>query len=106
MTTENLTNTEKKSFLKSWRMLKVRSKIYQIAIHLLALFELGMVAAWGIYKLGLTNDNGGIDPNNRYLANYKEMSGLTDSSKIYSAQLQNYIKLAVMNQFWPNVEVR
>ena len=82
-------------------MLKVRSKIYQISIHLLAFFALGMIAAWGIYMLGLTNDYGGIDPNNRYLANYKEMKGLTDSSKIYSAQLQNYIKLAVLNQFFP-----
>ena len=29
------------------------------------------------------------------------MGNLTDSSKIYSAQLQNYIQLAVLNQFFP-----
>ena len=92
---------EKKSFFKVWKTLKVRTKIYQIGLHLLALFALGMIAAWGIYKLGLTNDKGGIDPNNRYLANYKEMGNLTDSSKIYAAQLQNYIQLAVLNQFYP-----
>ncbi|MBP5556656.1 MAG: hypothetical protein J6X65_02965 [Bacteroidales bacterium] len=68
---------------------------------MLALFALGIVFAWAVYKIGLTNDEGGIDPNNRYLANYKEMGGLTDSSKIYSAQLQNYIQLAVLNRFFP-----
>ena len=82
-------------------MLKVRSKIYQVIIHLLALFAIGIFAAWGIYRLGLTNDEGGVDPNNRYLADYKALEGLTDSSKIYSAQLQNYIKLSVLNQFFP-----
>ncbi len=101
MSQENLTNTEKKSFFKAWKTLKVRSKIYQIGLHLLALFALGIVFAWAVYKIGLTNDEGGIDPNNRYLANYKEMGGLTDSSKIYSAQLQNYIQLAVLNRFFP-----
>ena len=101
MSQENSTNTEKISFFRAWKRLKVRSKIYQIALHLLTLFAIGIIAAWVIYKLGLTNNNGGIDPNNRYLANYKEMSDLTDSSKIYSAQLQNYIQLAVLNQFFP-----
>ena len=70
MSQENLTNTEKKSFFKAWKTLKVRSKIYQIGLHLLALFALGIVFAWAVYKIGLTNDEGGIDHNNRYLANY------------------------------------
>lgn len=101
MEQEKPTNIEKKSFFKAWKTLRVRTKIYQIGVHLLALFALGIIVAWGIYKLGFTNDNGGVDPNNRYMADYKEMGNLTDSSKIYSAQLQNYIQLAVLNQFFP-----
>ncbi|MCQ2262724.1 MAG: hypothetical protein MJZ70_00405 [Bacteroidales bacterium] len=60
-----------------------------------------MIAAWGIYKLGLTNENGGVDPNNRYLANYQSMGKITDSSQIYSANLQNYINLAILNRVFP-----
>lgn len=101
METETCEKLEKKTFLKSWKSLKTRSKIYQICVHLFALFGIGMIAAWGIYKLGLTNENGGVDPNNRYLANYQSMGKITDSSKIYSANLQNYINLAILNRVFP-----
>ncbi|MBO4645600.1 MAG: hypothetical protein J5642_03690 [Bacteroidales bacterium] len=92
---------EKKSFLKSWKTLKVRSKIYQVFVHLFAIFGCGMMAAWGIYKLGLTNDEGGVDPHNRYLANYQQREGLVDSSKIYEANLENYVRLAALNKVFP-----
>lgn len=101
METETCEKLEKKTFLKSWKSLKTRSKIYQICVHLFALFGIGMIAVWGIYKLGLTNENGGVDPNNRYLANYQSMGKITDSSQIYSANLQNYINLAILNRVFP-----
>ena len=101
METENIQKPEKKSFFRSWKTLKVRSKIYQIFVHLFALMALGMIGAWAIYKIGLTNDEGSVDPHNRYLADYKSMGTLTDSSKIYDAKLQNYIDLAILNRVFP-----
>ena len=56
MATENTDNQVKKSFLKSWKTLKLRSKFYQIFVHLFALAGLAIIGAWGFYQLGFTND--------------------------------------------------
>ncbi|MCQ2279296.1 MAG: hypothetical protein MJZ49_00650 [Bacteroidales bacterium] len=99
MEQEEPNKPEKKSFLKSWKTLKWHSKIYQIFIHGFALCGMAAIGAWAIYTMGLTNDKGYEDPYNRYLANYKQ-GGVTDSAKIYSNNLQNYIKLVSLDKVY------
>lgn len=101
MSTEVSNNQEKKSFLKAWKTLKVRSKIYQIFVHLFALAGCAIIGAWGIYQLGFTNNKGGVDENNRYLADYKVESNLTDSAKIFEENIQNYLNLAAISKLYP-----
>ena len=101
MTVENAENQVKKSFFKSWKTLKLRSKFYQIFVHLFALAGLAIIGAWGFYQLGFTNDKGGVDENNRYLADYKNNLVKTDSSKIFENQMHNYLNLVALSKFYP-----
>ena len=98
---ENAENQVKKSFFKSWKTLKLRSKFYQIFVHLFALAGLAIIGAWGFYQLGFTNDKGGVDENNRYLADYKNNLVKTDSSKIFENQMHNYLNLVALSKFYP-----
>ncbi|MBQ7734931.1 MAG: hypothetical protein IJT61_03235 [Bacteroidales bacterium] len=82
-------------------MLKTRSKIYQIFIHLFACIGLAMVAAWGLYKTGITNNAGGIDKNNRYLADYQQREEVADSSAFFAQSMENYLNLAVLSKSYP-----
>ena len=101
ITVENAENQVKKSFFKSWKTLKLRSKFYQIFVHLFALAGLAIIGAWGFYQLGFTNDKGGVDENNRYLADYKNNLVKTDSSKIFENQMHNYLNLVALSKFYP-----
>ena len=101
MNTEFLEKSEKKSFLRSWKMLKTRSKIYQIFIHLFACIGLAMVVAWGLYKTGITNNAGDIDKNNRYLADYQQREEVADSSAFFAQSMENYLNLAVLSKSYP-----
>lgn len=101
MAEEVTKKVEKKSFKSSWRMLKTRSKIYQIFVHLFALAGLAIIGAWGAYQLGFANNRGAVDKNNRYLANYQTNNHLTDSSKIFAENMQQYVELAALSKFYP-----
>ncbi len=98
---KSLGESEKRSFFKSWKTLKTRSKIYQILIHTFACFGLGIIAAWGLYKLGVTNNAGGIDKNNRYLADYAQREETIDSTKYFASCMENYLNLAVLSKAYP-----
>ncbi|MCR4965953.1 MAG: hypothetical protein K6A41_09895 [Bacteroidales bacterium] len=65
-----------------------------------ALAGAAIIGAWGVYKLGLTNNRGAVDENNRYLADYKQHS-LTDSADIRQNDMRNYIQIAALNKFFP-----
>ena len=101
MTSEVFNNQEKKSLWKVWRMLKVRTKIFQILTFMFALAGLAIIGAWGVYKLGLTNNRGGVDENNRYLADYQKEKSLTDSSKIFDDNMKSYLQLVALSRFYP-----
>lgn len=101
MTTETTDNQVKKSFWKSWKGFKVRTKIFMIGVFLFALAGGAIIGAWGVYQLGFTNNKGGVDENNRYLADYKTQSGLTDSSKIFEENIKSYLNLVALSKIYP-----
>lgn len=94
-------NQDKKSFFRSWKSLKFRAKAYQVIVHLFALAGMAILGAWAFYQLGFTNDKGGVDENNRYLADYKNNLVKQDSSKNFEDQMRNYLNLVAISKFYP-----
>lgn len=94
-------NQDKKSFFRSWKSLKFRAKAYQVVVHFFALAGMAILGAWAFYQLGFTNDKGGVDENNRYLADYKNNLVKQDSSKIFEDQMRNYLNLVAISKFYP-----
>lgn len=72
-----------------------------IGVFLFALAGGAIIGAWGIYQLGFTKNRGGVDDNNRYLANYKEDNKMVDSSKIFEENMQNYLNLVALSKIYP-----
>lgn len=68
---------------------------------LFAIAGAAILGAWGVYKLGLTNDRGAVDDNNRYLANYKQHS-MGDSLDVKQNDLKNYLQIAALSKFYPS----
>jgi len=93
-------NQERKSLWGSWKSFKIRTRIFVVLMMLFAVAGAGIIGAWGIYKLGLTNDRGAIDNNNRYLVDYKQRS-TTDSADTKQNDMKNYIQIAALNKFFP-----
>jgi len=91
----------KRSLWKSWKELKGRSKAYIIVLHLFALVGAGILGAWAVYELGLTNDKGGTDKNNRYLSGSQKFETLTDSIDSQEKTLNGYRSLAILREFYP-----
>lgn len=94
-------NPQKLSLRSAWKSLKATGKIYQIIVHCFALASLLIFGAWGFYQLGFTNDKGGVDSNNRYLANYKDTTVQQDSAQRFAHAMQNYLDLAVLSKYYP-----
>lgn len=101
MTTEVSKNQEKKSLWKSWKSFKLRTKLFVIGLFLFASAGAAIIGAWGIYQLGFTKNKGGVDENNRYLADYKVQNNLVDSSKIFEENLKNYLNLVALSKVYP-----
>lgn len=93
---------KKLNFFTAWKRSNVITKIYQILVHVFAIAGAGILGAWAIYQLGLTNNEGGVDSNNRYLAEYKAGTPVTDSSLIFARSMQNYMDLAILSKFYPH----
>lgn len=101
MTTEVSKNQEKKTLWKSWKSFKIRTRISLIFVFLFALAGAGMLGAYGLYQTGITNNKGGVDENNRYLANYSDENRVADSSKIFEENLKSYLNLVALNKIYP-----
>lgn len=101
MKAEVVDNQEKKSLKGAWKMLKGRTKFFQILLHLFALAGFAVIGAWAFYELGFTKNRGGVDNNNRYLADYKMENNLKDSSKIFENNMQDYLNLVALSKFYP-----
>ena len=97
---QQVDNQERKSLWRSWKSFKIRTRIFVILTMLFAMAGAAIIGAWGVYKLGLTNNKGAVDENNRYLADYKQRS-LTDSTDIMQNDLKNYLQIAALNKFYP-----
>ena len=94
-------SSEKRSLKKRWKEYNKGSHIYLIFLHIFALFGIAMIGAWGLYKLGVTKNGGGIDKNNRYLADYRAKYQHDDSTAVFESNLQNQIYLSLLNKVYP-----
>lgn len=74
---------------------------YLVTVHLFAIAGAAIIGAWAIYKLGLTNNRGAIDRNNRYLAEIATLDVPSDSLSIQAADADRIIKLAALNKAFP-----
>lgn len=80
-------------------------RIFNIFIYLFAIAGFGIIAAWAIFKLGLTNNKGAVDNNYRYLMSVSELekmkaSDLTPQQR-NALWLEQYLKLAAFGKYYP-----
>ena len=68
-------NPKSKQAIKAplWR------RIFNVAVYAFALAGFGIIAAWAVFKLGLTNNKGSVDENYRYLMSVSELEQLEDA---------------------------
>ena len=101
MEAQKTDNQQKKSLLGAWKTLKLRSRIFQVFVHLFALVGFAVLGAWAFYEMGFTKNRGGVDSNNRYLADYKVQTALLDSSKLFEDNMESYLNLVALSRFYP-----
>lgn len=80
---------------------KVGKILYNLCLYGFALAGIAIIGAWAFYKLGFTNDRGGIDHNNRYLMDISEMKAEIKDSVSQQEKLDTYLKLAVFGKYYP-----
>ena len=90
-------NSSKTSFYKK----KFVRFVYFFFLHIFAIAGAAIIGAWGIYQLGLTNNKGAVDQNNRYLADIATIKVADDSIAMAEADASRFLKLAVLNKFYP-----
>ncbi len=76
-------------------------KIYQVTMHLFALTGIAICGAWLLYKLGVSNNAGIVDRNNRYLADYHARVS-ADSVKAAAFDAESQLRLAVLGCLYPH----
>jgi len=77
--------------------------LYNIALYGFAICGVLIIGAWGVYQLGWTKNRGGVDKNNRYLADVSQMEKdvVKSQVEIDKKMSENYIKLAAISKFYP-----
>lgn len=94
-------NPKAKSALK----VPLGRRIFNIVVYLFAVAGFGIIAAWGIFKLGLTNNKGAVDNNYRYLMSVAELEQMEDADLTPQQRnaiwLEQYLKLAAFGKFYP-----
>ena len=68
-------------------------------MHAFALFGMAVLAAWILYQTGVSNNSGGADKNNRYLADYKH-SSVAGASQGH-LNMDCYLDLVLMSKMYP-----
>ncbi|MBQ6955117.1 MAG: hypothetical protein IJP80_00660 [Bacteroidales bacterium] len=80
-------------------------RIFNLFVYLFALAGFGIIAAWGIFKLGFTNNKGAVDSNYRYLMSVSELENMKASDLTPQQRnalwLEQYLKLAAFGKFYP-----
>ena len=84
-----------------WKKLTKGQKVYQVVMHLFALTGLAISGAWLLYQLGISNNSGSVDKNNRYLAAYGLPAETRDSMALFLRAMDNYADLAVLARMYP-----
>ena len=83
----------------------VGRRIFNIFVYLFAIAGFGIIAAWAIFKLGLTNNKGSVDSNYRYLLSVSELEELEDADMTPQQRnalwLEQYLKLAAFGKYYP-----
>lgn len=85
--------------------LSLGRRIFNIVVYLFAIAGFGIIMAWVVFKLGLTNNKGSVDSNYRYLMSVSELEELEDAELTPQQRnaiwLNQYIKLAAFGKFYP-----
>ena len=80
-------------------------RIFNLFVYLFALAGFGIVTAWAIFKLGLTNNKGAVDENYRYLMSVSEIKDMRNADltpeQRNAVWMEQYLKLAAFGKFYP-----
>ena len=80
-------------------------RIANVVVYMFAAAGFAIIAAWAIFKLGLTNNKGAVDNNYRYLMSVSEMKEMENSDLTPQQRdamwLRQYIKLAAFGKYHP-----
>ena len=84
--------------LKNNKIIRV---IWRIFLYSFAIFGFGVLAAYGIYQMGWTKNKGGIDKNNRYLADISELNHNAKQTQVDEKLSENLARLTTLSRFYP-----
>lgn len=80
-------------------------RIFNIFVYIFAIAGFGIISAWAIFKLGLTNNKGAVDSNYRYLMSVSEMEEMEQQDMTPQQRdavwMEQYLKLAAFGKFYP-----
>lgn len=76
---------------------------YNVLLYGFAVCGVLIIGAWAFYQMGFTKNGGGIDKNNRYLADVAQMQKEVVKSQVAmdKEMSENYMKLAALSKFYP-----
>jgi hypothetical protein len=80
---------------------KIIRIIYKVILYSFAIFGFGVLVAYGIYQMGWTKNKGGVDKNNRYLADIAALDHKTQALQVDEKLSENLARLAVLSRFYP-----
>ncbi len=86
-------------YFKSWKAFG--KMCYTLALYGFAIAGFLIIGAWAAYQLGLSNNSGGVDKNNRYLSQVSEMKKKKTKEQNPQQILDNCIKLAAIAKCYP-----
>lgn len=86
-------------YFKSWKAFG--KMCYTLALYGFAIAGFLIIGAWAAYQLGLSNNSGGVDKNNRYLSQVSEMKKKKNKEQNPQQILDNCIKLAAIAKCYP-----
>lgn len=90
---------------RNWCARRWWRKLFDVVILLFAMAGFAIIGAWGVYKLGLTNNRGAVDRNTRYMLSISEIPNVQDSTltdrQVQARWMMQYARLAVFSKFYP-----
>lgn len=94
-----------RQYFGQWKQRSPLHKTVDIVVGLFALAGMAIIGAWGGYQLGLANNRGAVDQNNRYLMSVGEMEGLKDKTlsakEVQQQWVEQYTRLVAFAHYYP-----